>query len=140
MIRLTLLVMIGLWGHSVNADTVIAARTIGSNSVLEADDLKTVHETGTRGFTSPETLIGLETNVIIYAAQAITPEALRMPTLIERNSKVALVFSVNGLEITTEGRALGRASHGQQVQVLNLSSRTTVTGIATGFARVNVGH
>ncbi len=122
----------------VSADIVVASRTIGSNTTLSPEDLTLTGGTVSDGFSTIDQVVGMETSVIIYAGQPITFPSLRLPTLVERNSKVALVFSINGLEIATEGRALGRASHGEQVQVLNLSSRNTVSGIATGFARVSV--
>lgn len=124
---------------SANAQTVIAARTIPSNAVLSHEDLALSDREGPVSALSIERLVGMETSVIIYAGQNITPEALRLPTMVERNSKVVLEFVGNGLQITTDGRALGRASYGEQVQVLNLSSRNTVTGIATYFGRVTVG-
>ena len=123
----------------VLAQTVVAARTIPSNAVLSLDDLALSDREGPVSALSIERLVGLETSVIIYAGQKILPDALRMPTMVERNSKVVLEFVGNGLQITTDGRALGRASYGEQVQVLNLSSRNTVTGIATYFGRVTVG-
>lgn len=122
----------------VQADVVVAQRTIASNSVLSAEDLSLAPRAAGNGFERVEDALGLETKVIIYAGQPILPAVLRMPTLIERNSKVTLVYHNHGLEISTEGRALGRASRGEPVQVLNLSSRNTITGVAAGFGRVVV--
>ena len=121
------------------ADTVIASRTIASNTVLAAEHLALSQENIEGTFSKFDQVIGLETDIIIYAGQPIAATALRRPTLVERNSKVALIFSIKGLEITTEGRALGRASLGEQVEVLNLISRNTVSGVATSYGRVNVG-
>ena len=136
-----LIAYVALWLSltPVFADTVMSSRTIGSNTVLSPDDLVMSEQIFEGAFTRFEQVVGLETNVIIYAGQPIAASALRRPTLIERNSKVALVFSFNGLEITTEGRALGRASLGDHVEVLNLTSRNTVSGVATSYGRVNVG-
>ena len=41
---------------------------------------------------------------------------------------MTLVFLKGGLRIATEGRALGRGSEGEIIRVMNLSSRTTVSG------------
>lgn len=48
--------------------------------------------------------------------------------IIERNDLVTLIFRQGVLTIAAEGRALGRGAAGEAVRVMNLSSRTTVTG------------
>jgi flagella basal body P-ring formation protein FlgA len=59
-------------------------------------------------------------------------------TVVERNAIVPLVFRRGGLSIQSEGRALDRAGDGDVVRVMNLSSRQTVTGVATASGAVVV--
>ncbi|MEM9126779.1 MAG: flagella basal body P-ring formation protein FlgA, partial [Pseudomonadota bacterium] len=42
------------------------------------------------------------------------------------------------LSITTEGRALGRGAAGDRIRVMNLSSRTTVTGLIRPDGQIEV--
>jgi flagella basal body P-ring formation protein FlgA len=50
------------------------------------------------------------------------------PALIARNQIVTLFYHSGPLVIAAEGRALGRAGPGDALRVMNLSSRSTVTG------------
>ncbi|MFM7442840.1 MAG: flagellar basal body P-ring formation chaperone FlgA, partial [Tabrizicola sp.] len=61
------------------------------------------------------------------------------PTLVERNQPVTLVYLSGGLAISTEGRALARGSVGDEVRVMNLGSRNTVTGRVGPDGTVYVG-
>lgn len=58
----------------------------------------------------------------------LRPGDIGPPAIIERNDLVTLIFRQGGLTIAAEGRSLGRGSVGEAVRVMNLSSRTTVTG------------
>jgi flagella basal body P-ring formation protein FlgA len=62
--------------------------------------------------------------------------------LVERNQTVSLVFRSAGLSILTEGRALTRGGVGDQIKVMNLASRMTITGIigTDGTVLVNAGN
>jgi len=57
---------------------------------------------------------------------------------VDRNQIVPLVFKQGGLSITAEGRSLSRAAAGEIVRVMNLSSRTTVSGIVLANGSIQV--
>lgn len=77
--------------------------------------------------------------VAIYAGKPLHPGDLGPPTLVERNQTVTLVYLSGGLAISTEGRALARGSEGDEVRVMNLGSRNTVTGRIGPDGAVYVG-
>jgi flagella basal body P-ring formation protein FlgA len=60
------------------------------------------------------------------------------PLLIARSEEVTLVVHTGTLTLTAKGQALGAASLGQPVQVLNLTSRKIVQGVASGPGTVAV--
>jgi len=76
--------------------------------------------------------------VTLYAGRPIPLSALAPPALVERNQIVTLVFRRGGLEIRTEGRALGRGGEGDTIRIMNLASRNTVTGWVMGDGQVHV--
>ena len=82
--------------------------------------------------------VGLEARVNLYPRRAIRPQDLGMPTLIQRNERVELVYVSSGLRITAEGRALSRAGAGEPVRVMNMASRSTVMGVAVDAGIVEV--
>ena len=122
------------------ADVVTAARTLRPGDIISAADVavKTGDLVGTAS--RPEQLIGLEARVSLYAGRPIALGDVGPPALVERNQIVPLVFEQNGLRISTEGRSLSRAGAGDFVRVMNLTSRTTVSGRVMPDGRIMVSQ
>ncbi|MBT8410287.1 MAG: flagellar basal body P-ring formation protein FlgA [Octadecabacter sp.] len=142
MIRLVLLcialVLIAL-GPS-RADTVIANGTIRGQSLIGPNDVALVEGDTPGALTNMVEAIGQEARVNLYPGRPIRPGDLRPPAIVERNEIVTIRFQHQGLMIVTEGRALDRAAAGEPLRVLNLSSRNTITAVATGPGLVTIGH
>ncbi|RID90952.1 flagella basal body P-ring formation protein FlgA [Gemmobacter lutimaris] len=119
------------------ADTLVTTRTIRAQEVLTEADVALVP--GGMGFDDPLQVIGMEARVAIYANRPIRPADIGPPALIDRNQVVTVGFSSGPLRILTEGRALERAGLGEPVRVMNLASRTTVTGRVRADGIVIVG-
>ncbi len=136
MIRATLLAL--LLASPALAQSVTVARPIRAGEAIDAGDLAFGDTLEADGFDDPRDLIGLEARVNLYPGRPVLARDVGMPTVVARNAVVPLVFQRGGLTITLEGRALGRAGEGDAVRVMNLSSRSTVTGIATASGSVVV--
>ena len=136
MIRLSAL--LALMAGPVLADSVMVAQPVRAGTVLTADDLAFSDAVAEDGFDDPRDLVGLEARVNLYPGRPVQARDVGLPTVVQRNATVPLVFNRGGLTITLEGRALGRAGEGEPVRVMNLSSRNTVTGIATSDGAVVV--
>jgi flagella basal body P-ring formation protein FlgA len=139
MMRVAPLLLLAALAPPARAETLIAAATIRSHTVLAPEHLAVVPETVPGALADPTKAIGLETRVVLYAGRPIRAADLGPPALIDRNQIVPLIYRQNGLAIETEGRALDRAAAGEAVRVLNLASRNTVTGILDAQGRVHVG-
>lgn len=122
------------------ADTVVAACTIRPQTILSAADLSLKPGEVAGGLEDPALIIGMETRVALYAGRPVRAGDVGPPAVIERNQIVPLVFERNGLRISTEGRSLDRAGPGDVVRVMNLSSRSTVSGRVTAEGRVMVSQ
>ena len=79
------------------------------------------------GVSDMNDIIGMEARVALFAGRPIRPGDIGFPAVVERNQLIPLLYEQNGLLITTEGRALGRAGPGDRIRVMNISSRSTVT-------------
>lgn len=134
MIRLTLLLLV--LGTPALAQSVMAVHAVRAGSMLGADDLAFHDADAAQGFADPRDVIGLEARVNLYPGRPILTRDVGLPTVVERNAIVPLVFERGGLSITLEGRALGRAGAGETVRVMNLSSRNTVIGVASETGQV----
>ena len=125
MIRLALIM--ALAASPLAADTVVATRTIPAQTVISADDIRIVGEPTGEALQEAQNIIGMETRVALFAGRTIQSANIGPPAVVERNEIIPLLFEKNGLVISTDGRALGRAGPGDTIRVMNLGSRATVS-------------
>lgn len=136
MLRLLALLM---FAQPVLAESVVATRTIRANTLIAPEDLTLVSAELPGALTDPAAALGQEARVAIYAGKPVRPGDFGPPTLVDRNQLVTLVYLSGGLAISTEGRALGRGAAGEEIRVMNLGSRNTVTGRIGPDGAVYVG-
>lgn len=113
------------------AGTVVAVRPIRGQTILSAADLTLNGEDTPGALTSIEDAIGKEAKVTLYTGRPILESQVGAPAVVERNQLVRMTYADGPLSITTEGRALDRAGIGEEVRVMNLTSRQVVTGQVT---------
>ena len=123
----------------VLAESVVATRTIRAQTLIAPEDVTTVAADLPGALQDPSAALGLETRVAIYAGRPVRLADLGTPTLVQRNQVVALIFLAGGLAISTEGRAMARGSEGEVIRVINLASRTTVSGRVGPDGAIYVG-
>ena len=127
-----------LMAGPVAAEMVVAARVVRPQTILSAADLALSDQQMAGTYSDFDGLIGQEAKVVLYPGRPILPEDVGPPALVDRNQIVPLVYTLNGLTIRLEGRALGRASVGESLRVMNLDSRNVVTGIVQQDSSVRV--
>ncbi|MBY6066426.1 flagellar basal body P-ring formation protein FlgA [Leisingera aquaemixtae] len=120
------------------AEYLTPLRTIRAKEIVNAEDLALKKGEILGALTDPSEVIGMEARVALYAGRPMRPGDIGPPAIIERNDLVTLIFRQGGLTIAAEGRSLGRGAAGEAVRVMNLSSRTTVTGRINGDGSVEV--
>ncbi|APG48723.1 flagellar basal body P-ring formation chaperone FlgA [Phaeobacter porticola] len=125
--------------QSAWADILVPVRTIRAKEIVTAEDLvlKQVEVLG--AISDPTLVIGKEARVALYAGRPMRTGDVGPPAIVERNDLVTIRFKRGGLTILAEGRSLGRGADGEAIRVMNLSSRTTVSGriAADGTVEVN---
>ncbi len=126
--QITLCLMACLVAASARAESLVATRTIRARSVLSARDAQSVTQTFPGAATDPVEIIGLETRVTLYKGRPILTSQLSPPATIERNASVPLAYRAGSVIIVTEGRALDRGGAGDLIRVMNVASRTTLSG------------
>ena len=121
------------------AEALVPTRTLRAGQLITEADLAVGAMAASAGqVTDPAEVLGMEARVTLYANRPIPLASLAPPALVERNQLVTLVFRQGGLDIRAEGRALGRGAADEMVRVMNLASRTTVSGRVTGPGLVSV--
>ncbi len=126
MIRL-MLMSLAFFG-TAQADSLVAARTVRAHAVLTEADITLVSAALPGAASNPADVIGLETRVALYKGRPILPDQLSAPAIIERNAAVMLAYKSGPVTILAEGRALARGGAGEWIRVMNIASRTMLTG------------
>ena len=72
----------------------------------------------------------------LRAGQALRVADLAKPDLVQRDQTVTLIYQSAGLYLTIRGKALESGTEGDVVNVLNLQSKRTVSGIVIGRGQV----
>src|SRR5438270_12377893 len=74
----------------------------------------------------------------LRSGQAVRVTDLAKPDLVVRDQNVTLIYESGGLYLTIRGKALEGGTEGDAVNVLNLQSKRTVSGIVVGRGQVSV--
>ena len=127
-----------LLANTAAAETLIAVRTLRAHSLLSAEDVTLATGSVAGAASAISDVVGFETRVAVYQGQPILHKNLGPPAVIERNQTVRLAFQSGTLTILSEGRALARGGVGDQIRVMNIASRTTVTGVIAMDGTVHV--
>jgi flagella basal body P-ring formation protein FlgA len=122
------------------ADIVVATRTIRSLALIGPEDVRVVAGEVPGAAVAADEVVGLEARAIVYAGRPVLMQQLGPPAVVERNQIVSLIFRRGAMTITAEGRALARAGIGDEVRVMNLASKKTVTGRVARDGSINVGN
>ena len=121
-------------------ETVVAARTLRSHTIIGPKDVLAKEIVVDGAFERVENVIGQEARVSLYAGRPIRFEDIGPAAIIERNQIVMLVYQRRGLRIAADARALGRGGVGDLIRVMNLTSRTTISGIIGADGVITVGR
>lgn len=128
-----------LLAFPAQADTLIATRNVRAHAILAPGDVAVVAADVPGALTEPAQALGQEARVALYAGRPIRAGDVGPPALVDRNQIVPLSYSAGPLAIVTEGRALVRGGVGDVIRVMNLASRTTVSGRILPDGSVAVG-
>lgn len=123
-------------------DTLVLVRPLASGQSVTADLLR-VETRDQAGLAAgalerPEQAIGRIAARPLAAGSALSASDLRSPRLVRRGDQVTLIARRGGLEVRSQGRALGEAGEAEQVNVENLSSRRQVRGVVNARGEVEV--
>lgn len=136
---LRMIAILVLLAPAALAQTLVPTRTLRAGAPITEGDVALIAAAPPPGAaTDPFEALGLEARATLYAGRPIPIAALGPPALVDRNALVTLVFLRAGLEIRTDGRSLARGGAGDLVRVMNLGSRSIVTGRVAGPGLVHV--
>jgi flagella basal body P-ring formation protein FlgA len=122
-------------------EALVLARGIERNEVIKSADVVTERrpkaEVGADAVVR-DRAVGMQARRQLRAGQALRTADLAKPDLVQRDQSVTLIYETPGLYLTMRGKALDGGTEGDVVNVLNLQSKRTVSGIVTGRGQVSV--
>lgn len=124
------------WGSHLYAEDIVVNRNIRAGHLISASDIQTPQSTN--ALRRATMMVGKEAARTLYKGQAVSDGDVRSPTLVTRNSIVAMTFTKGSMTIDAEGRALEDGSIGDRIRVMNLGSKRVTTMTVSGPESVKV--
>lgn len=122
-------------------EAAVLARGVERNEVIKSSDVvierRPKAEVGNDA-ASRDNTVGMQARRQLRAGQALRVTDLAKPDLVTRDQNVTLIYESGGLYLTIRGKALEGGTEGDAVNVLNLQSKRTVSGIVVGRGQVSV--
>ena len=122
-------------------EAAVLARNVERNEVIKSSDVVSERrpkaEVGS-DVAGRDRAVGMQARKQLRAGQALKTADLAKPDLVQRDQSVTLTYESTGLYLTIRGKALEGGTEGDVVNVLNLQSKRTVSGVVTGRGQVSV--
>jgi flagellar basal body P-ring formation protein FlgA len=122
-------------------EAAVLTRSVERNEVLKASDVVTERrpkaEVGGDGALR-RLAVGMQMRKPLHAGQALRVADLAKPDLVSRDDNVTLIYESTGLYLTIRGKAMDSGTEGDVVNVLNLQSKRTVSGVVVGRGQVSI--
>jgi flagellar basal body P-ring formation protein FlgA len=115
-------------GFSAVAEMLVPVRTIRAKEIVGENDVTWKSAKLEGAISDISEIVGQEARISLYPGRPIRRGDIGPPAIVDRNDVVVLVFSKGSLRIMAEGRSLGRGSVGEVIRVMNITSRTTISG------------
>ena len=122
-------------------ETAVLARNVERNEVLKSSDVLVERRPKAEVGNDPasrDRAVGMQARRQLRAGQAVKIADLAKPDLVTRDQNVTLIYDTPGLYLTVRGKAMEGGTEGDVVNVMNLQSKRTVSGIVTGRGQVSI--
>uniref|UniRef100_Q07RE8 Flageller protein FlgA n=1 Tax=Rhodopseudomonas palustris (strain BisA53) TaxID=316055 RepID=Q07RE8_RHOP5 len=122
-------------------ETAVLLRGLERNEVVKASDV--VLERRPKAEVGGDVLgrdgvIGMQARRSLRAGQPLRGADLGKPDLVQRDQGVTLTYETTGIYLTVRGKAMENGAEGDVVNVVNLQSKRTVSGIVIGRGQVSI--
>jgi flagella basal body P-ring formation protein FlgA len=122
-------------------EAAVLARGVERNEVLKSSDVmierRPKAEVGADVLTR-DRAVGMQARRQIRGGTALKGADVAKPDLVQRDQGVTLTYETAGLHLTVLGKSLENGTEGDVVNVLNLQSKRTVSGVVVGRGRVAI--
>jgi flagellar basal body P-ring formation protein FlgA len=122
-------------------EAAVLARNLERNEVIKSSDVAVERRPKADvgpDFASRDRAVGMQARRQLRAGQALKSADLAKPDLVQRDQTVTLIYEAAGLYLTVRGKAMEGGTEGDVVNVLNLQSKRTVSGVVIGRGQVSI--
>lgn len=120
----------------------VAKRPLARGIAVQEDDIYLEQREITRlthgYFKASNLLIDRTPRRSIPKGAVISPKDLAIKKVVSKGSRVSIIAETNGITVRMPGKALSDAGEGDQIQVKNLSSGRSITGVVVAHGVVKV--
>ncbi|SFZ81511.1 flagella basal body P-ring formation protein FlgA [Devosia enhydra] len=124
----------------VSAPHLVAPATAGT--ILSATDIEMrpvpLRQADAAGAIDPSQLIGKQLRRSARAGLLLRPADVVEPVVVTRNAEVTVYLNQGPLTLSMRGKALNAAAAGEPVQILNMTSRKILFGVARADGSVAI--
>jgi flagella basal body P-ring formation protein FlgA len=122
-------------------EAAVLTRNVERNELLKSSDIVTERrpkaEVGA-DVAVRDRALGMQMRKQVRSGQALKLADLAKPDLVQRDQNVTLIYETAGLYLTVGGKAMENGTQGDVVNVLNLQSKRTVSGVVVGRNQVAI--
>ena len=122
-------------------EAAVLTRDVERSEVLKSSDViaqrRPRAEVGSDAATR-RLAVGMQMRKQLHAGQALRVSDLAKADLVQRDDNVILIYESTGLYLTIRGKAMEGGTEGDVVNVLNLQSKRTVSGVVIGRGQVAI--
>ena len=90
------------------------------------------------GCAAPCELVGRQVTRTIFEGRAVGLADTKAPDLVQRNARVTLIAAKGAMRLEAEGRALGAGAEGEEITVMNTTTRRVISGVVVAPGTVEV--
>ncbi len=122
-------------------ETAVLTRDVERSEILKPADVATERRPKAEvggDLASRDHTVGMQARKQLRAGQPLKNADFAKPDLVQRDQNITLTYEFTGLYLTVRGKALESGAEGDVVNVLNLQSKRTVTGVVIGREQVAI--
>jgi flagella basal body P-ring formation protein FlgA len=122
-------------------EAAVLTRDVERNEILKSSDVGVERRPKASvgsDVAARDRAVGMQMRKQLRAGQALKSADLAKPDLVQRDQNVTLIYETAGLYLTIRGKALEGGAEGDIVNVLNLQSKRTVSGVVIGREQVAI--
>ena len=122
-------------------EAAVLTRDVQHGDILKSSDVMTERRAKTEvgnDAAARNLAVGMQMRRQARAGQALRVADLAKPDLVQRDDNVTLIYESAGLYLTIRGKAMENGTEGDVVNVTNLQSKRTVSGVVIARGQVAI--